>query len=59
MDFNVGHLTLVLLPKGDNRIPQMYVKELKSMTCFNTAIEWNKAYFQKIRMCFYRRLADI
>ena len=30
-----------------------------SMQCFNKEIEWNYAYFKKIRLCFYRKLKDV
>ena len=29
------------------------------MSCFNREIEWNYAYFKKVRLCFYRKLKDV
>jgi hypothetical protein len=29
------------------------------MQCYNKEIEWNYAYFKKIRLCFYRKLKDV
>lgn len=29
------------------------------MQCYNREIEWNYAYFKKIRLCFYRKLKDV
>ena len=29
------------------------------MQCFNREIEWNYAYFKKIRYSFYRKLKDV
>lgn len=59
-DFPVGKLMMILHPLDHTQgIPLIYEGELTSLGCFNTAIEWNKAYFQKIRMCFFRKLTDI
>ena len=41
IDFNVGKITLVLLPFNSSRAPLIYVQELRSTSCFNLAIEWN------------------
>ena len=40
------------------KVPKIYKGTLNSLECYNTAIEWNKAYFSKVRMAFYRRLQD-
>lgn len=29
------------------------------MQCYNREIEWNYAYFKKIRLAFYRKLKDV
>lgn len=29
------------------------------MTCFNKEIEWNYAYFKKLRLSLYRKLKDV
>jgi hypothetical protein len=39
-----------------DKVPKIYKGTLNSLECYNTAIEWNKAYFSKVRMAFYRRL---
>ena len=46
-------------PDEDYEVPKIYTGDLRSFETFNTAIEWNKAYFQKVRMGFYRRLRDV
>eukprot|EP00347_Sterkiella_histriomuscorum_P002917 403366297 len=55
-DFTVGTLTIL---KSNLQTTPIFSAQLQSMSCFNKEIEWNYAYFKKIRLSFYRRLKDV
>ena len=39
--------------------PRMFRGKMKSLACFNKSMEWNRAYFQRVRMFFYKRSKDV
>ena len=55
-EFPIGTMTLLL---SDLATTPLYKAKLTSMECYNREIEWNYAYFKKVRLAFYRKMKDV
>lgn len=53
-EFNVGSINLLIA--DDNKLLQGTMKS--SFETFNTAIEWSRTYFEKVRFCFCKRVRE-
>ena len=60
-DFPIGTFTLLrgnVIYQAPSNICILIIS-VNSMSCYNKEIEWNYAYFRKIRLCFYRKIKDV